>query len=112
MKHVLKHILRQKREFARAALFSRLKDERLTPRDRRAFIPAMAHFIMSFGDLNRYVLRYAEPQNELERMVNTHTIEDETHWRWYLEDLALLGLDAASSKTEVLRQLWGDELQA
>lgn len=112
MKHVLKHIMRQKREFARAELFARLKDERLTPRERLAFIPAMAHFIMSFGDLNRYVLRYTDPQNELERAVNTHTIEDEAHWQWYLEDLALLGLDRASSKTEVLRQLWSDESQA
>jgi hypothetical protein len=112
MKHVLKHILRQKREFAREELFVRLNDERLTPRERLAFIPAMAHFIMSFGDLNRYVLRYEDPQNELERAVNTHTIEDETHWKWYLDDLTLLGLDNASSKTEVLRQLWGDESQA
>jgi hypothetical protein len=112
MKHVLKHIMCQKREFARAGLFEHLKNERLTPRERLAFIPAMAHFIMSFGDLNRFVLRYADPQNELERAVNTHTIEDETHWKWYLDDLTLLGLDGASSKTEVLRQLWNDDSQA
>jgi hypothetical protein len=72
----------------------------------------MAHFIMSFSDLNRAVLRFPEPQSELEHAVNRHTAEDEEHWRWYLMDLEVLGHAGPSAATSVLEALWGVDTRA
>lgn len=72
----------------------------------------MGHFILSFGDLNRYVLRYPQPATELEHSVNQHTLEDEGHWRWYLDDLERLGLDPMRPRTAMLRELWSDTTSA
>lgn len=112
MKHVLRRIMARKRAFSEHSIFRMLKDASIPARQRLAFIPAMAHFIMSFRDLNRLVLRFPTPSTELEEAVNAHTIEDETHWVWYLEDLTALQLDSTSSKTATLRELWSDDTVA
>lgn len=108
MKIVLRRIYERKRQFRERPLFTRILDERLAPRARLAFLPGMAHFIMTFGDLNRYVIPFANPETELERAVNVHAEEDEAHWPWYLEDLRDLGLDPQKTRTEWLRELFGD----
>ena len=46
-----------KEDYRGCAFFQFLRDEMITPRQRVAFVPCMAPFIMDFGDLNRYVLR-------------------------------------------------------
>ncbi|WP_280152099.1 hypothetical protein [Piscinibacter sp. XHJ-5] len=109
MKTVLQHILRRKRDFARRPLFEYLRDQRLSPQDRLAFYPCMAPFILSFGDLNRYVLRVEPTDDPHLLMINQHTYEDDHHWPWYLEDFAKLGHDAAAVPPgETLRFLWSD----
>ena len=57
MKQVLDAIKRRKEKFAALPLFVFMRDESLTPEQRLIFYPGMAHFIMSFADLNKYVLR-------------------------------------------------------
>jgi hypothetical protein len=44
-------------------------------------------------------------------MVNAHTLEDDHHWPWYLEDFTKLGFDAERAGTEWMNFLWGDETQ-
>lgn len=109
MKPVLQHILKLKRDYARLPFFDFLRDETLSARERLAFFPCMASFIMSFGDLNRYVLR-VEPSGDVhQKMINAHTYEDDHHWPWYLEDWVKLGHDRTQqTPADTLRFLYGD----
>lgn len=68
----------------------------------------LAPFILSFGDLNRYVLRVEPTDDPHQAMINAHTHEDDHHWPWYLEDFAKLGYDQQSAPTDTLRRLWSD----
>lgn len=110
MKTILQHILRLKRDYASLPFFEHLRDERLSARDRLAFFPCMAPFILAFGDLNRFVLRVEPSDDPHQQMINAHSYEDDHHWPWYLEDYAKLGHDlAASPPVATMRQLWGEE---
>jgi hypothetical protein len=109
MKQVLRHIFARKRAYDRLPLFEWMRDETLAPRERLAFYPCMAPFILSFGDLNKFVLREERPGDLYQDMVNTHTLEDDHHWPWYLEDFAKLGFDVERRGTDWMNFLWGDE---
>jgi hypothetical protein len=111
MKDVLRHIFGKKRNYELLPLFQWMKDDRLSARERLAFYPCMAPFILSFGDLNKFVLRAERPGDLYQDMVNTHTLEDDHHWPWYLEDFAKLGFDAELRGTEWMNFLWGEETQ-
>lgn len=108
MKTVLQHILRRKREYARAPFFDFLRDETLSVGERLAFYPCMAPFILAFGDLNRYVLRDEPSDDPHQRIINAHTHEDDHHWPWYLEDFAKLGHDQPSLPVQTMQRLWSD----
>jgi hypothetical protein len=109
MKDVLRHIFDSKRAYERLPLFEWMRDETRTARERLAFYPCMAPFIMSFGDLNTFVLRDTNPVDTFQEMVNAHTLEDDHHWPWYLEDLSKLGFDAKMRGTAWMKFLWGEE---
>lgn len=111
MKQVLRHIFGKKRAYNLLPFFEWMRDERLSARERLAFYPAMAPFILSFGDLNKFVLREERPGDLFQDMVNAHTLEDDHHWPWYLEDFRKLGFDAEMSGTEWMNFLWGEETQ-
>lgn len=109
MKTVLQKIFALKRDYAVLPLFRFMRDERVDAADRLAFFPCMAHFILSFGDLNRYVLRREPAADAHQARVNQHTYEDDHHWPWYLEDYRKLGFDALVHATDLMRFLWSDE---
>jgi hypothetical protein len=109
MKPVLQHILRLKREYATLPFFDYLRNEGLTPRERLAFFPCMAPFILSFGDLNRHVLRVEPTDDPHQKMINAHSYEDDHHWPWYLEDWVKLGHDHRGERpVDTLRFLYSD----
>ena len=109
MKAVLQHILRLKRDYARLPFFDHLRNEELPAVERLSFFPCMAPFILSFGDLNRHVLRLEPSNDPYLKMINAHTYEDDHHWPWYLEDFAKLGHDRHRQRpTETFRALWSD----
>ena len=108
MKTVLQHILRRKREYARAPFFDFLRDESLSVGERLAFYPCMAPFILAFGDLNRYVLRDEPSDDPHQRIINAHTYEDDHHWPWYLEDFAKLGHDQPAHPVQTLQRVWSE----
>jgi hypothetical protein len=110
MRNVLQAILRAKRDYARLPFFDFLRDESIAPRQRLAFVPCMAPFIMDFGDLIRYVLRDESSDDPYQVLINEHTYEDDHHWPWYLDDLAALGHDEQRSTTAVLRELYSEPL--
>lgn len=111
MRAVMNAIFKAKREYEKLPLFEFMRDESMTPRERLAFYPCMAPFILAFGDLNKYVMRDVRSEDPYQRLVNAHTFEDDHHWPWYLEDLTTLGLDTTRSTTDTLRFLFGDALQ-
>jgi hypothetical protein len=109
MKPVLKHIFLRKRDYAKLAFFDFLRDDKLSTRERLAFFPCMASFIMSFGDLNRLVLRIEPTDDPWLKMINAHTYEDDHHWPWYLEDFTKLGHDSTKQAPgDTLRFLYSD----
>jgi hypothetical protein len=109
VKRILKYVFERKRAYNKLPLFEWMRDESLSPRERLAFYPAMAPFILSFGDLNKFVLRKEANGDRFQEMVNQHTLEDDHHWPWYLEDFSKLGFDDAARGTQWMRFLWGDE---
>jgi hypothetical protein len=73
--------------------FEWLSSDLVPAQDRLAIGPAGALFIMQFRDMNRWVLRFAEPHNEYEWVINLGTLEDEKHSKMFLEDWRKLDLD-------------------
>lgn len=109
MKSVLAHIMRKKRSYATLPLFDRLRDESLPAPARLGFMPGLAFFIMAFGDLNRYVLRRLPAADVHQERVNEHTLEDDHHWPWFLEDLEKLGWNRLTTTCNALRNLWSED---
>jgi hypothetical protein len=109
VKRVLKYVFERKRAYNKLPFFEWMRDESLSARERLAFYPAMAPFILSFGDLNKFVLRKNAEGDHFQEMVNQHTLEDDHHWPWYLEDFTKLGFDDPAKGTDWMRFLWGDE---
>ncbi|MBD2166736.1 hypothetical protein H6G04_20295 [Calothrix membranacea FACHB-236] len=109
MKAILSHILKLKQEYSRLPFFNFLRDESLSARQRLEFYPCMAPFIMSFGDLNRYVIRQEPTSDPYQAMLNEHSYEDDHHWPWYLEDYIKLGFaNEKISPTEYLEFFYSD----
>ncbi|MEZ4362460.1 MAG: hypothetical protein R3B48_19880 [Kofleriaceae bacterium] len=109
MKDVLAKIFARKRQYNHLPLFKFMRDKNIDAAKRLSFYPCMAHFILSFGDLNKYILRSEPAHDKWQKMVNVHTYEDDHHWPWYLEDLQKLGYDLPTRPSDLMRFLWGEE---
>src|SRR5579862_3138440 len=108
MKFLLQHVIRRSAEFAQHPLFGFTGDSSLDPRRRLRFAPYLAHFVMTFADLYRYVLPEHPPRDRYQELVNVHVSEDETHWKWFLADLGKLDLDPPLPLSDALRFVWAD----
>ena len=111
MRAVMTAIFSAKREYEKLPLFEFMRDDSMTPRERLSFYPCMAPFILAFGDLNKYVMREERSDDPYQKLVNTHTYEDDHHWPWYLEDFAMLGFDKMRATTDTMRFLFSDALK-
>lgn len=109
MLDILALIESKQQEFANLPLFAFMQDQNLHPRKRLSFAPCMAHFIMSFSDLNKYVLLEQQPLNKIQCIINQHAYEDEQHWSWYLKDIEKLELNSNINFTQGLRVIWNEE---
>lgn len=106
---ILNVIETKKVRFAQASLFQFMQDRSISPLQRLGFAPCIAHFIMSFGDLNKYVFRDESSTDLIQSLINEHTYEDDHHWHWFLRDLQMLGFDRSQSFVDTLRFLWSNE---
>lgn len=106
---ILDTIETKKAEFAQAPLFQFMQDQQISPLQRLGFAPCIAHFIMSFGDLNKYIFRDESSPNTIQKLINEHTYEDAHHWYWFLRDLNELGFNRPKGFADTLRFLWSDE---
>lgn len=109
MKAVMRELAQARRQYSRLPLFEFLRTESIPPRDRLAFYPCMAPFILAFSDLNRFVLRDDESRDPHQFLINEHTYEDDHHWPWYLEDFTKLGFDRTTSVSHTLRSYMKDD---
>ena len=109
MKLVIDRIEERTLEFSRAPLFSFLRDKSIQPGKRLAFVPSIAHFVMSFADLYSFVLQVEPPSDEYQALVNAHAREDANHWRWFLDDMEKLGVDERVRFSDALRFIWSDD---
>jgi hypothetical protein len=112
MRTVLAAISERKEAFAQLPFFTFLRDESLEPEQRLAFYPCMAHWVMSFADLNKYFLRAEAAGDEYQQRVNVYSHEDDDHWRLYLEDFRKLGFHQMFDGTDWLDFLWSDQTRA
>lgn len=110
MKAVMRELAQAKRHYSKLPLFEFLRTDSIPPRDRLAFYPCMAPFILAFSDLNRFVLRDEESKDPHQLLINEHTYEDDHHWPWYLEDFTKLGFDRTASVTQTLRSYMKDDV--
>ncbi|KAI9131351.1 NAD(P)-binding domain-containing protein [Acaryochloris sp. CCMEE 5410] len=109
MKDVLAYIEMKKKTFEKLPFFNFLQNKEVDPRTRLSFAPCAAPFVMSFGELNKSVLREEPTDDEIQLMINKHTYADDHHWVWFLRDLKKLGFDKSMRFSEVLRFVWGKE---
>ena len=112
MQDIIEYISYKKEAFAQHAFFKHLSDDNLSLTHKLNFMPYMAYFIMSFGDINKHVLPFQAPKDNYELAINVHAKEDEQHWIWYLEDLRTLDFNKNDSFTDVLETLWSDDFSA
>lgn len=109
MLEIINLIESKKQDFANLPLFAFMQNQNLPPNQRLSFAPCMAHYIMSFSDLNKYVFLEKYPLNTIGRIINQHASEDEEHWSWYLRDIEKLALNSKINFTQGLRFIWGEE---
>jgi hypothetical protein len=90
MQTVQRHIEASQAELASHPLFSRFHDRAVFERA-MAFVPRLAFWVFVFQD----ILRLNEERvgdAELRRIARHHRAEDAGHHRWFLDDVAALGL--------------------
>ncbi|MEH2126284.1 hypothetical protein [Nostoc sp.] len=109
MQQVLALIEQKKQEFAQLPLFKFMQDKSINPRQRLAWAPCAAHFIMNFGELNKYFLRVEPTTDPIQTLINRYTYEDDDHWLWFLEDLKNLEFDKPLQFSDALKFLWSEE---
>jgi hypothetical protein len=94
MRDVLAVIAQRRAEIDRHPLYRWMESDAAPLEQRFVFAPLFANFILGFRDMNRWFMRYPQPQTKYEKAINHHTAEDETHSALFLEDWVELGLDA------------------
>lgn len=112
MKRIISLIEGQQKIYAKSPLFDFMQDLEIHPTKRLAFAPCAAPFIMNFADLCKYALRQEPTNDKIQLLLNQHTYEDDSHWKWFLEDLQQLGFNRLLNFNNSLEFLWGDETQS
>jgi len=109
MQDILEYIKQQEKNFSQLPFFDFLKDSSIDPYQRLAWFPCLAHFAMSFKDLNNDILQHKSSHNPLQHIINRHSIENSNHWKWYLKDLESLGIDQMMRFSDFLKFIWSDK---
>ncbi len=111
MKEVLELIEQKKQEFRNLQFFEFLQDNSIDPRQRLVWIPCFAHVAMSLAELNKCVLRQEPTDNPVQKIINKHTYEDDSHWIWFLEDIEKLGFNNRLHFIDSITFFWGEPIQ-
>ncbi|MBE9209176.1 hypothetical protein IQ244_22085 [Nostoc sp. LEGE 06077] len=109
MQDILEYIKQQEKIFSQLPFFQFLTDSSIDPYQRLAWFPCLAHFAMSFKDLNNDILKDELSNHPLQKIINQHALEDGSHWKWYLRDLELLGIDQVMRFSDFLKFMWSEK---
>src|SRR5690348_15890972 len=100
MKTILPIIDARKRQLGDSPFCRWLAGDEGSDEDRFAFVPAQLFLVLGFRDILSF-LKVANPKTDLDALINVHCQEDLDHWKWYLEDLEMLGFTLS---------WWGDSM--
>jgi hypothetical protein len=106
LSEVLAHIEQCRLEYTKLPFFAFLQDNTQDDRERLLFARCMAHFVLSFADLNKYVFREEPTTDPLQDLINIQTHEEDDHWEWFLEDIEKLDLNTPMRFVDALKCLW------
>ena len=109
MKDIMALIKQKQKTYSCLPLFTLMRDKSISPIKRLSFAPCAAYFIMSFADLNKYVLRQEPTEDKIQIILNQHSYEDDFHWQWFLEDIQKLGFNPELEFNDFLKFLWSEE---
>ena len=111
MTKILNLIEEQKQRLDRNPLSDKLSNPAIPVANKMQCIPRLIFFVLGFKDCMK-LLHKAKPTNEAEKIVNTHSEEDQFHWQWFLQDLEKLNIGNIQNQTttSTLSNLWSDEL--
>ena len=109
MRNVVKTIEKRTAIYEKHPLFAFLRDSSIEPEQRLAFVPSVAHYVITFGDLCKHVLREEPANDRFQEIVNAQTYEEAEHWKWFIADLDKLGHDPIVRFSEALLFLWSDD---
>lgn len=95
--------------YAKHPFIQFLQDTSIDPYKRLSFLPHTMFFVMSFADINRFLLRDEGSSDPIQQMMNTHGEEDGKHWAWSLRDLTIMGYDPELRYTQSIKALWSNK---
>ncbi|MBD2301452.1 MULTISPECIES: hypothetical protein [Nostocales] len=109
MQDVLEYIKHQEKKFSELPFFQFLTNSKIDPEQRLVWFPCLAHFAMSFKDLNNDILKDELSDHPLQKIINQQSVEDGSHWKWYLRDLDTLGIDQVMRFSDFLKFIWSEK---
>jgi hypothetical protein len=108
LRSVLTRIRERQADYSQGPFLAFLADKSIDIRQRLAFAPHVAHFVLTFADLCTLILPREVPTDRYQELVNANCFEDKKHWEWFLSDLAQLGRDPALHFSEAVKQIWSE----
>jgi len=109
MKSVMRELAQATRHHSTLPLFEFLRSEAVPARERLAFAPCLAPYIMAYVDLAHALFSDPASEDPSQKLINEQTRNGDQRLSWYLEDLRKLGFDHTTSVTQSLRALMRDE---
>ncbi|MDY7224780.1 hypothetical protein [Hyalangium rubrum] len=107
MNRVLEYLEQKRQELEQLPFILFVQDRSIDPWQRLSFAPCLAPMTMGFADLMVYGLRDVDSKDPDQQTLNAHTVVDDQHWRYLLQDLETLGMNAPMNFSGALEQLWG-----
>ncbi|WP_306360042.1 hypothetical protein [Nocardia sp. CC227C] len=113
MRTVLARIAVRKEELTGHPFLEYIADSSVDPAERLSFAPCIAPFVLGFADVNVLGLRDLDADHDrVQHLVNEHTYKGDHRWPMFLDDLETMGLNHATDRVSMLRELWGPDRQA
>ena len=115
LQEVIDYIQEKREVLSQHDFFSFLADTSVPARKRMQFVPYFGYFAIAGADLLDSWFRIPNPQNELERRVNTFIDEDNFHYNLFVTDMEdVLGYNTTrfGSYEAIVRHIWGDDSRA
>ncbi|KAB8036968.1 hypothetical protein GCL60_14105 [Silvanigrella paludirubra] len=109
MKDIKNYILSYKIKYEQNPLILFLNNSSLDPYKRLSLAPCLAHFAMSFSDLNKFIYRNLEQKDMFQEIINEHTFEDERHATLFIKDMKQLEYNTPNLFVDTLQFLWGSD---